>query len=136
MRRVHDEQEMTGGQAIDEQIIDEGPSRGHQPGILRLADLQLGRVVTRNALHGRQRVRAGDLDLAHVADVEQPRALADSQVLGGDAGVLDRHVPPAKRDHSGARSAMESVERRLLERSGGSLFHGRAVTRSVFDRNR
>jgi hypothetical protein len=31
---------------------------------------------------------------------------------------------------------MKSVEGRLLERSGGSLFHWRAVTRRVFDRNR
>jgi hypothetical protein len=31
-----------------------------------------------------------------VAEVEQPRLPADGVVLRQDAGVLDRHLPPAK----------------------------------------
>ena len=53
-------------------------------------------------LHGFERALAGNFDLAHVGDVEQARRGADGHVLGGDAGVLDGHVPAAERDHAGA----------------------------------
>jgi hypothetical protein len=77
----------------------------------------------RDALHRRERIGAGDLDLAHVADVEQPGASADGHVLQDEARVLDGHVPPAERHHAGSRRAVTSVERRLLERGDGFLFH-------------
>ena len=78
------------------------PSGVVQRRILRLPDLQLGGVVARDPLDGGQRVLAGDLDLAHVADVEQAGARAHGQVLVGDAGILDGHVPAAERHHAGA----------------------------------
>jgi hypothetical protein len=58
---------------------------------------------------------AGDLDLAHVADVEEPRARPHGHVLVGDAGVLDGHVPAAEFDHAGAERAMPRVERGFLQ---------------------
>ena len=60
--------------------------------------------------------RAGQLDLAHVADVEQPGARADGQVLVGDAGVFDGHVPAAELDHASAGRPVPGVEWSLLER--------------------
>ena len=71
-----------------------------------------------------QRVRAGDLDLPHVADVEQPGARAHGHVLVDDAGVFDRHVPAAELDHAGAERAVPGVERRLLEGRRAGLRHG------------
>src|SRR6185503_12222418 len=73
--------------------------------------------------HRGQRILAGDLDLAHVADVEQAGARTHRGVLGDDARVLDRHVPAAKRHHPRAGGAVASVERRFLERCVGRLFH-------------
>ena len=67
--------------------------------------------------------RAGDLDLAHVADVEQPGPGAHRHVLVGDAGVFDGHVPAAELDHARAERAMPRVERRLLQGAGGRLGH-------------
>ena len=77
----------------------------------------------RDSLNGRQRVLAGDFNLAHVADVEQAGAGPDRHVLVGDARVLDRHVPAAERHHLRARGAMPGVERRFLQGSvdGGSM---------------
>ncbi len=120
---VDDEEEVRGGQAVDEQVVDKRALRRQQARILRLPDLQLRGVVARDALHRRQRVPAGDLDLAHVADVEEAGARAHGHVLVGDARILDRHVPAAERTHLGAGAAMAGVERRLLERRGGGLFH-------------
>ena len=49
---VDDEQEVLRGEAVDEQIVDEGAARRQQAGILRLSDLEGGGVVGREALHG------------------------------------------------------------------------------------
>ena len=48
------------------------PSGGRQRRVLNLPDRQPGRVVAGEPLDGRERVGAGHLDLAHVADVERP----------------------------------------------------------------
>ena len=80
-------------------------------------------VVRGDVLDRLQRVAAGDFDLAHVADVEQPGARAHRHVLVGDAGVFDRHVPAAELDHPRAERAMSRVERGLLESARNSLSH-------------
>ena len=93
-----------GAEAVDEQVVDERALRRQQAGVLRLPDLRASTAsLRRDALDGGERVLAGDLDLAHVADVEEPGARAHRHVLVDDAGVLDRHVPAAERDHPGAR---------------------------------
>ncbi len=115
-------------ETIDEQVVHERAAVCHQPGVLRLADLELRRIVGRDALNRGQGVLAGDFDLAHVAHVEQPGSFANRQMLGDDARVFDGHVPAAKGHHPGAGGAVTSVERRLLERRGGSLFHSALVS--------
>ena len=81
------------GEAIDQQVVHEGALRRQQAGVLRLPDLQLRRVVARDALDGGQRVLAGDFDLAHVADVEEAGARADGHVLRDDARSTRRACP-------------------------------------------
>ena len=104
---------MVCGQAVDEQVIDEGPVRHHEARILRLPDAQPGRVVARDALNRRERVGAGHLDLAHMADIEQPGTRTHGHVLGGDAGVLHGHVPAGKRHHAGAECDVPGVQSRF-----------------------
>src|SRR5438445_9182650 len=65
-------------------------------------------------LPGRESLRPGEPDVAHMADVEYSDPGANSVVLGHDAahrGVLDRHVPAVKLDHLGAHLAMDGVLR-------------------------
>ena len=57
------------------------------------------------------RVGTPDLDLAHVRDVEHARVLADGQVLGLDARVLQRHLVASEADELGARSDMTLMQR-------------------------
>ena len=90
---------------------------------MRLADREPGRVVARDVLDGLERVAAGDLDLAHVADVEEARARPDGLMLVDDAGVFDGHVPAAVLDHAGAERPVARVERGLPERAGERLRH-------------
>jgi hypothetical protein len=117
---VDDQQEVLRCPAIDQHVVDDRPLGGGQRRILDLPDRQPRRVVAGQLLDGGQGVGPGDLDLAHVADVEQPDPFADRQVLGGDAAVLDRHVPAAERHHAGPERDMSGMERGLAERRGGS----------------
>ena len=73
-----------------------------------------------NCLQG---IGAGNLNLAHVADIEQPGARPHRHVLVDDAGVFDWHVPAAKFDHPGTGRAMTRVERGFLQRSGWRQRH-------------
>ena len=120
---------MIGREAIHEQVVDERAGRRHQAGVLRLTDGEPAGVVRRNALHGRQRVLAGDLDLAHVADVEDPGAGADGGVLVGQAAVFDRHFKAAEWNQSCSKAFVHCVEwgsfvrRQEALRSLGCLRH-------------
>jgi len=58
-----------------------------------------------------------------MADVEQAGFCAHGEVLVDDARVLHGHVPPAKRHHARAVSAMPGVQWRFLELFGGRLVH-------------
>src|SRR5207237_3140534 len=55
-------------------------------------------------------LRTGDDQLAHVADVEQPRALARPLVLGHDAFVLDQHGVAGERHHATSAGTVPAVE--------------------------
>ena len=90
---------------------------------MRLANREPRGIVARDVLHRLEGVAAGDLDLAHVADVEEPRARSDGLMLVDDARVFDRHVPAAELDHAGAERTVTRVERSLLERAGERLRH-------------
>ena len=70
-----------------------------------------------------QRVPAGDLDLPHVADVEQPGAGPHGHVLVDQARVFDGHVPAAELDHPRAERPMPRIEWSLLEGVGNSFSH-------------
>ena len=99
------------------------PCSYSEPGVLRLADLQLCDGVGGDGVGESERIRAVDLDFTHVADVEQADVLAHGVVLFEDAGILDGHVPAAEVDHPGAQLTVRRVERGGLERGCG-LSHG------------
>jgi hypothetical protein len=72
-------------------------------------------------LHRGQGILAGDLDLAHVADVEDTGARAHGEMLVGDAGILDGHVPAGVGDHAGVHTAMTRIQRGLAEFNSGRV---------------
>ena len=55
-------------------------------------------------------LRSANLDLAHVADIEDADRGAHGAVLLEDSGVLDRHVPPAEIHHLGAEGTMDRIQ--------------------------
>jgi len=56
-----------------------------------------------------------------MGDIEHAGGRPDSSVLLHDAGVLDRHVPTSKLDHTGAAGYVGRFERRMLEK--GRIAH-------------
>ena len=76
-----------------------------------------GDVVAGDVVHELHRLRAGDLELTHVADVEQAAGGANDVVLVGDAaGVLHRHLEAGEGNHLGAKGNVLCEEWRLEQR--------------------
>ncbi len=125
VRRVdHDHQLVV--EAIDGAVVDEGALGREDRRVLHLARLERADVVAGDPVDEGVPVGPGDLELAHVGDVEDPGAAPHRLVLGEDAGrVLHRHLPAGERAPSWRRGATwRVVERGALER--------RSVRRSSF----
>ena len=67
------------------------------------------------------RTRAGLFDVSHMGQIEVAGARAHRQVLVGDAGVLDRHVPAAERHHPRTERDVAGVQGCSLESGGIGL---------------
>ena len=109
---------------MHENVVDEGARGREQRGVVRLAVSQLRGIVHGDVLDGGERTGSSELDLAHMADVEEADSGAHGHVLGDQAAswtwIFDRHLPAAEIDHPGFEDAVRGVERGLLEgRSSG-----------------
>jgi hypothetical protein len=93
------------------QIVQDAAILGEQQRIFLAVDLH-SRDIGRDQLLqlGVQPV-AGQEQLPHMADIEQPRMLAHPQMLGHDAFILDRHFIARERHHPPAARAVPRVER-------------------------
>ncbi len=104
--------------AVNDHVIHESALRIKQRRILRLADGEPRSVIHRNVLDGGQRLRPGQPDVAHVADVKNADARSHRIVLGHDSArgrVFDGHLPAIEFDHFGAHPAMDRMERGLAD---------------------
>src|SRR5207302_5408866 len=75
----------------------------------------LVQVVREQALQERVCLRALDLDLSHVRDVEYAGVGAHCTMLLDHALVLDGHLPAGERNHARAEGDVAVVERRLQQ---------------------
>src|SRR5580700_1282903 len=107
------------GDFMDQHVVHEAAMLVEQSGVLDLARLEAAGGVGGDEIGELKRLRAGDVDLAHVADIEDSDALADSEVLLDQRGILDGHVPTAEVHHFGASGAMDGVEAGGFERRSG-----------------
>jgi hypothetical protein len=74
VRGVDHQQVLVVGHAMDQQVVDEGPLRVHQPGVLGPPNGELGVVVARDELDEAEGAGAAHEDLTHVRHVEEARA--------------------------------------------------------------
>ena len=102
---------------VDGAVVDEGALRREDRGVLHPAGLERADVVAGDPVHEGVPVGPGDLELAHVGDVEHPGAGAHRVVLGQDAGgILHRHLPAGEGDHLGAQASVRIEQRGASER--------------------
>src|SRR5207237_2960786 len=109
--RVDADEEPFGGEAVDDDVVDDAALFVAERRVLRLPVLALGQIVGDEALGGLERGRALQDHLAHVAHVEDAGPLADRGVLLENALVLHRHLESGEFDHAGARGQVSFVER-------------------------
>ena len=132
VRRVHRQHEAIARQARDRQVVDDAALRRAENRVLNLADVERAHVVRGQRLERRERALTVDLELAHVAHVEEAHRRAHRAMLLQDSAILHGHVPPAEFHHSRARFDMGVVERSSLERG----VHGRSVDHRRLGRSR
>lgn len=84
-------------------VVDDTPAAVGHAGILHLAVDEFRNVVGRDALQQGERFGTFDPDFAHVADVKDAGAVADSHVFVVDAREFDGHVVSREFGHLGAR---------------------------------
>ena len=106
-------------EAIDRAVVHEGALGRQDRRVLHPARLQRADVVAGDPVDERVPVGAGDLELAHVGDVEDPGAGPHRVVLGQDpGGILHRHLPAGERHHLGAQASVG------IEQGGSSECRG------------
>ena len=98
------------GDFVDQHVVDESAVLVEQARILDLAGLEAAGGVGGDVIGQPQRLRAGDVDLAHVADIENTHAAAHGEVFFDQRGILHGHVPAAEIHHFGAHRAMGGVQ--------------------------
>src|SRR5712692_7299695 len=101
---------------IDDEIIDRAAAgRAHQR-VLGLAVGEARRGICQRMLEQRERPRPAQVELAHVAQVENAGGRTHRQVLFDYAGVAERHLEAAKLRHSRAELAMQTEKGGVLDR--------------------
>ena len=104
------EEERIVSRAIHGHVVDDAAGFVAQQRVAHAADGQI-RHGSRQQMPGRDHgVGAGQRDLSHVGDVEDPRRLAHRSVLGEDRVVLDRHLEAGEVDQPRAQPLMRRVE--------------------------
>ena len=116
VRRVHAEEEGVLGEAVNRDVVDRAAGLVAQAAVADGADRERCDGAGDEPLGRGDRSRPGEMDLAHVRDVEDPRALADGRVLGEDRRVLHGHQEAAELDHPRAERAVRRGERCLAQR--------------------
>jgi hypothetical protein len=112
-RRAGVDDDAEGGvvQVVDDEVVDHAASLVEHGGVERLAGrLQLVDVVGHQLAQEGFRIRADDVDGAHVGDIEHAAVGAHGMVLLDLRAIVDRHVPAAEIDHAGAGCAMNVIE--------------------------
>src|SRR5581483_11682893 len=106
------QQEVVFAEAVDDYVVHEGACGVEHGRILALADGHASSIVHGDVLHGSERLRTMNPDVAHVAHVKDANRGANRHVLSNEAGgILHGHVPAIEVHHAGAQTTMKCVQR-------------------------
>ena len=131
IRRVDAEHVARVVEPVHDQVVDRAALRRAHQCVLGAAGFQPRRRIGHRTLEQLQGCAADKLELAHVAEVENPGARAHGEMFVDYPCVADRHLKAAERGHSGAELPMQ------LEQTGTSQrFHVRSDSIKGPDRQR
>ena len=99
---VHAQKELALGNPVDGHIVEYATFGVAEHSVADAADSKRRDVARQEPLGARDRRSARQMELSHVRDVEEPRALSDGRVLLEDGAVLDGHLPARERNEAPA----------------------------------
>ena len=102
--------------AVDDHVVDDPARLIEDERVARPAHRQPVEVQAGQPLDAGGGPGAGNVDLPHVADVEQAGRRAHGAVLGDDARVLHRHAPAREGDHARAEPFVGGMQRGAAQR--------------------
>ena len=118
--RVDDDEVVVRVDPVGDQVVDDPAALVREQRVLRFAVADPVEVVREQRLQQLAGVRALDVELAHVRDVEDAAVAANGAVLRDHALVLDGHLPACERHHPRTGVDVPTVERRLQQRLHGA----------------
>ena len=117
---------------VADQVVDDPAVLLAEHRVLRLAGLERAGIAHQRVTQEGHRLGSGDVDLAHVRQVEEAGRGTHRAVLLEDGSVLHRHLVAGERDEPPARSGVPVVERGA--RQGARLAHALASSCSRSER--
>src|SRR6266851_4163762 len=105
-----------GSEAVDDEVIDRATVGSAHQRVLGLAVGEARGRICQRMLEQRERPRPAQVELPHVAQVENAGGRAHRQVLFDYAAIVERHVEAAKLRHSRAELAMQTEKGGVLDR--------------------
>ena len=130
VRGVDDEQ-IAVHAAIEDEVVDDAAALVRQESVLGLPGVDPVEVVREPRLEVGMRALVRELELPHVRDVEDARALPDCPVLLDDRGELDGQLPAGEGDEARAEGGVALVQRRSPERLHRGLILARRTGRKA-----
>jgi hypothetical protein len=109
--RVHAEEDLVLADPREHHVVDAAAAFVEQEPVTRLSDRQGRDLAGHEFFGGGEGALAAQLDLTHVRDVEEARALAHGFVLLLDRGVLHGHLVSREGNEAGTEALVGRVER-------------------------
>src|SRR5687767_8845878 len=111
---------------VDDEVVDDPAVGIAQHRVLRLANDKGTRIAHHRVTQDGDGLLAGDLELAHVREVEQADGGSDGAVLLDDRAVLHRHLIAGEGHHSGSELDVEGMKRGPAQLARGGCGHALA----------
>jgi hypothetical protein len=99
---------------VDQEIIHDTAIWVAHGAIHDLPGAQRFDIVGDRVAHEILGIRAGDHELAHMGEIEQPDRLTDTFMFFGNGMVLNRHIVAGEFDNLSPELLMDIVKRRFL----------------------
>jgi len=103
------------GEPVHDQVVEDAPVLLADHRVFGLRHAERADVADHGVVQRSHRLRPDDLNLAHVAEVEEPGGATDRVVLDGLAAIAQWHFPTREIGHGRTEPEVNSVQRGALD---------------------